>query len=95
MACGCASCQDEAARLGYDFAAMRRGVLGLRQRLGRLAPADVRALTSGRPGLMDFLGLLDQDEAVLDWVRFRAHVLAERMAEFRAAVSAHLGGSGP
>ena len=48
MACGCASCQGEAARLGYDFAAIRRGVLGLRQRLGRLAPADVGALTSGR-----------------------------------------------
>ena len=85
-ACGCAACQDEAARLGYDFAAMRSGVLSLRRRLKELTAADVRALASARPGLMDFLGLLSQDGAVLDWVRFRAHVLAERMGEFRAAV---------
>ena len=86
MACGCANCQDEAVRLGYDFAAMRRGVLALRQRLERLTPTEVRALAAGRPGLMDFLGLLAQDGAVLDWVQFRAHILAERMGEFRAAV---------
>ena len=60
--------------------------MGLRQRLKRLTPDDVRALAAGRPGLMDFLGLLDPDGAVLDWVRFRAHILAERMAEFRGAV---------
>ena len=58
MACGCASCEEDAGRLGYDFAAMRRGVLALRQRLERLTPAEVRALAAGRPGLMDFLGLL-------------------------------------
>ena len=86
MACGCGSCQDEAARLGYDFAAMRRAVLSLRLRLKELTAADVRALATARPGPMDFLGLLSQDGAVLDWVRFRAHVLAERMGEFRAAV---------
>ena len=86
MACGCASCQDEAARLGYDFAAMRRSVLALRQRLAQLTLADVQALAAGRPSLMDFLGLLAQDGAVLDWVQFRAHILAERMGEFRAAV---------
>lgn len=85
-ACGCPACQEEAARLGYDFAAMRRGVLALRRRLERLTPADVRALASGRPGLLDSLGILAQDGSVLDWVRFRAHLLAERMAEFRAAV---------
>ena len=36
MACGCANCQDEAGRLGYDFATMRRGVLALRQRLAAI-----------------------------------------------------------
>ena len=77
MACGCANCQDEAVRLGYDFAAMRRGVRTLRQRLGQLTAADVRALAAGRPGLMDFLGLLAQDGTVLNWVQFRAHILAE------------------
>ena len=86
MACGCANCEDEAVRLGYDFAAMRRGVLALRQRLHQLTAADVRALAAGRPGLMDFLGLLAQDGSVLDWIQFRAHILAERMGEFRAAV---------
>ena len=64
------------------------GVLALRQRLQQLTLADVRALAAGRPGLMDFLGLLAQDGAVLDWVQFRAHILAERMGEFRAAVQA-------
>ena len=47
MACGCASCQDEAVRLGYDFAAMRRSVLALRQRLERLTLAEVQALAAG------------------------------------------------
>ena len=56
--------------------------------LERLTPTEVRALAAGRPGLMDFLGLLAQDGAVLDWVQFRAHILAERMGEFRAAVQA-------
>ena len=65
---------------------MRRGVLALRQRLAQLTLAEVRALAAGRPSLMDFLGLLAQDGAVLDWVQFRAHILAERMGEFRAAV---------
>ena len=72
MACGCANCEDEAGRLGYDFAAMRRGVLALRQRLAQLTLAEVRALAAGHPSLMDFLGLLAQDGAVLDWVQFRA-----------------------
>ena len=58
MACGCASCQDEAARLGYDFAAMRRGVLALRQRLEQLTLAEVRALAAGRPSLDGFSGLV-------------------------------------
>ena len=92
MACGCESCQGEAGRLGYDFAAMRRGVLALRQRLGQLTGADIGAMAAARPGPMEFLALLDPDGTVLDWLRFRAHILAERMGEFRAAVQA-AGGS--
>ena len=49
MACGCANCEDEAVRLGYDFAAMRRGVLALRQRL--------RAFDSDRGAGLGCLGV--------------------------------------
>ncbi|NKB67394.1 MAG: hypothetical protein GKR89_10065 [Candidatus Latescibacteria bacterium] len=86
MACGCESCQGEAQRLGYDFTAMRQGVLDLRRRLGQLTKGDVRSFAAVKPGLMEFLALLDPEGTVADWLRFRAHILAERMGEFRTAV---------
>ena len=85
-ACGCKSCQTEAGRLGYDFEAMKKALMRLRLRLSVLTEDRLQAIVRSQPGLWDFLALLADDGAVLDWFRFRAQVLAKRMAELRQAV---------
>ncbi len=86
LACGCSFCQEEAGHLGFDFERMKEGVLRLRAGLSALTREQVLRLGRARPGFWEFLACLGEDGAVLEWLRFRALVMAERMREFRAAV---------
>ena len=86
LACGCDACQAEADRLGYDFNRMKTGLLRLRRELNNLTRKRVIRIVDANPSFWDFLSCLADDYALLDWLRFRAVLLAERMQEFRKAV---------
>ena len=86
LACGCASCQEEATRLGFDFARMKEALRRLCAGLARLTREQVLGIARTSPGFWDFLAFLGEDGGVLDWFRFRAVLLAARMQEFRQAV---------
>ena len=92
FACGCEACQEEATRLGWDLARIKEGLLQLRAGLHNLTRERVLRLARTNMGFWDFLACLGEDGAVLDWLRFRAVLLAERMREFREAVQ---GAAGP
>ncbi len=86
FACGCEACQGEADRLGYDFVRMKEGLLRVRERLNGLIREQALGAAEACLSFWDFLSWLDGDHTILDWFRFRAVLLAERMQEFREAV---------
>ena len=86
LACGCSFCQQEAGRLGFDFGRMKEGLLRLRVGLSALTRQQILKMGQARPGFWEFLAYLGEDGAVLEWLQFRALVMAERMREFRTAV---------
>lgn len=72
--------------MGYDFEAMKRGMIRLRQRLRAMDGAGLkRALDTG-PGFFDVLTALGHDTQVLSWLKFRCDLLTARMRQFREAV---------
>jgi hypothetical protein len=89
LTCGCADCAREAARRGYDMAAFRDGLLALRARLAELPPAGWEALANG--GSVASLTLLAGHAGALDWLLFRARLLADQFAAIGAAVRAATG----
>jgi len=86
LACGCGFCQQEAGRLGFDFGHMKEGLLQLRAELSTLTREQFDRIGRARPGFWEFLAYLGEQGVVLEWLRFRALVMAERMREFRLAV---------
>ena len=86
LACGCGFCQQEAGRLGFDFGHMKEGLLQLRAELSTLTREQFDRISRARPGFWEFLAYLGEQGVVLEWLRFRALVMAERMREFRLAV---------
>ena len=89
--CGCGSCQEAAEELGYDFPRMAEALLALRNRIRNLSRADVVRLADCPLGFWDLVAYLGEDAAILDWFRFRAALLADRMGGFRQAVRAASG----
>ncbi len=53
---------------------------------GLLSREEVVRLADSALGFWDFVAYLGDDDAVLDWFRFRAVLLADRMGAFRQAV---------
>ena len=86
LACGCSFCQEEAGRLGFDFGRMKEGLLQLQTELSTLTREQLGRISRARPGFWEFLAYLGEGSIVLEWLRFRALVMAERMREFRRAV---------
>ena len=86
LACGCGFCQQEAGRLGFDFGHMKEGLLQLQTELGTLTREQLDRIGRARPGFWEFLAYFGESGVVLEWLRFRALVMAERMREFRRAV---------
>ena len=86
LACGCGFCQQEAGRLGFDFGHMKEGLLQLQEELSTLTREQLDRIGRARPGFWEFLAYFGESGVVLEWLRFRALVMAERMREFRRAV---------
>ncbi|MSS71873.1 MAG: hypothetical protein EXS64_10335 [Candidatus Latescibacteria bacterium] len=83
--CACADCEAEAGRMGYDFQAMKRGLLRLRQRLQTLDADRVHKALGVGIGFFDVLTALEHDYQILSWFKFRCDLLTARMRQFREA----------
>jgi len=78
--------QAAAARLGFDFAAMRSAAGALRKRLlGGLAPDDLAGWAAGRQTLA---GLFGGTPDLARWLAFKAALSSEVIATFRQALDA-------
>ena len=78
--------RDAAARLGFDFEAMRLAALELRARLlGGLIAKDLARWASGETALRDLFG---GPKPLADWLRFKAALSRELIATFREALDA-------
>ena len=86
FACACEACQEEALRLGYDFHSMKEGLFQLHRALNHLTQERLLAGLEVNLNFWDFLSYIGDNHAVLEWLKFRAVILAERMQEFRDAV---------
>ena len=86
FACACEACQEEALRLGYDFHSMKEGLLQFHRALNHLTQERLLTGLEVNLNFWDFLAYIGDNYAVLEWLKFRAVILAERMREFRDAV---------
>jgi hypothetical protein len=91
-ACGCRWCRAEADRMGFDVEGMAAGIRRLTARVCGLGPGFWGRVGRARPGLADAIAWLGEETAALDWLRFRARLLAERM---RGLGQVFRGGRGP
>jgi hypothetical protein len=83
--------QAAAQRLGFDFARMRDAAGALYRKLhGGLTTADLAAWTEADGGRYRLLRGLSNDPALLDWLRFKATLVGELLAGFRAALPARM-----
>ena len=85
-ACGCGHCQQQAERLGYDFARAQQAILQLRRGLRGLRRQQVVSFAKGKAAVSDLLTWLGADPEIFQWLRFRAMLLADRMGQFRQAL---------
>ncbi len=84
--CACPYCQEEAASLGYDFSAMKKAMKRLLVSLRSLDRTTVKHAAETRLTLADFLTMLGDDNAVMDWLYFRAKVVGNQLKRIRGAV---------
>lgn len=83
--CACPSCEEEAAKLGYNFPAMKRAMTGLRRRLEHLDRRTVEQAAKSRLTFGDFLTLLGDNDGVMEWVVFRAKLVGNQFKRINAA----------
>jgi hypothetical protein len=81
-----------ARRLDFDFAVMQRAAQALYQTLhGRLSDAAVQPWLEGDGGRFALLAALQRSPALLDWLRFKARLVAELLRQARATLTAAAG----
>lgn len=90
--CACPSCEEEAAKLGYNFPAMKRAMTNLRRSMERLDRKTVEHASKSRLTFADFLTLLGDDDGVMDWIVFRARLVGEQFKRINAAARTSTGG---
>jgi len=84
--CACGDCRDLAADLGYDFPAMKKAGMRLVANLKKLDREKVRLAAKTGFTFTDFIQLLGEDAAVIDWLRFRAKAVGMRLRGIRNAI---------
>jgi len=92
LGCACEDCREEAARMGYDFPAMKKAVKKLLANLRSLDAATLEKAARYRMTFTDFLVTLGDDDGVLDWLVFRAKVVGEQLKRINSAVRTATGG---
>ncbi|MBI3920198.1 MAG: hypothetical protein HY318_02175, partial [Armatimonadetes bacterium] len=86
--CACDHCAEKAAGLGYDFEKITAAARQAKQRFRELETETVRRAARADVTPSGLLRILDLDDSILDWFRFRADLLAAKMKELRDSVRA-------
>jgi hypothetical protein len=86
LLCMCPECAKQAARLGFDMAAMQADLRHMIGRARSLDAAQVEALATSALGPLDLLHFAGVRPGVMDWFRFRTELLAQNVGRFHRAV---------
>lgn len=89
--CACPFCQEEAAKKGYNFSAMKKACLKLINRLQKMNLKQVKEAVRLNFTLMDYISFLDDGQDVLDWLYFRASVFGDHLKLIRNSIHAATG----
>ena len=84
--CFCEHCEQKAADLGYDFAAMRAASERLKGQLSRLSPKAMQGFIATQTGPFDAVDLLLQDPDLFDWLRFKTQCIQDYVGAFHSCV---------
>ena len=84
--CACKDCREVASRMGYDFPAMKKACLNLRHNLMNLDKAKVQYAAKNGFTFSDFIQLMADDRAAIDWLYFRAASLGRRLREIHDSI---------
>ena len=84
--CACEYCREAASRMGYDFPAMKKACQNLRRSLMNLDRTRVRYAARAGFTFSDFIQLMADDRAVIDWLYFRAASLGNRLREIHDSI---------
>ncbi|MCE5251718.1 hypothetical protein LLG96_16035 [bacterium] len=84
--CACPDCRKLAYDMGYDFESMEKASRNLRRNLKSMDSAKIRQAAKTGFTFTDFLQLLGEDSAVVDWMNFRAGAVGMRMRGIRNSI---------
>lgn len=84
--CTCERCEDKAIRWGYDFNAIKRALKSLRDAFLSITEARFLEASGKAETFTDLLVRLADDEALLDWFRFREQTVTNHMSHLKQAV---------
>ncbi len=84
--CACESCRRLAGEMGYNFTAMERASKSLLRNVRKLDPVKVRQVAKLGFTFMDFLQILAEDKAFIDWLHFRATAVGMRMRNINDSI---------
>ncbi len=77
--CACEDCRKLAADMGRDFNAMERASRNLVKNLRKLDAAKVKLAAKIGLTFTDFLQMLADDRAIMDWIYFRSDTVGMRL----------------
>jgi len=86
FSCACERCGALAESLGYDWPRLRADCLDAVAALQRIDARTLRRFAEPAAGLGDFLQVAAGRRGILEWLDFRAEVIARSLRRFRAAV---------
>ncbi len=77
--CACEDCRKLAADMGYDFPAMEKAARNVMRNLKKLDAATVKHAAKVGYTFVDFMQLLSEDRAFIDWLYFRSDTVGRRL----------------
>ena len=84
--CACEHCQQLASDMGYDFQSMKKASGNLLKNLKKLDKTKIQHAAKTGFTFSDFIQLLADDSAVIDWLYFRSGAVGKRMKGIRNSI---------
>lgn len=86
ISCGCSSCREQGAALGFDVPALHEALRESLKRISALQQDELERLVEARLSSEELLQALDVSPLLSEWFRLRAALLAQQMEAFRAQI---------